>query len=78
MRAAARPARRLPGLRFAGDLPIRDLAGKWGFDADAVHRAYARAREEFKKCLRQVVAAHCVRTAADLDAEGRRIFDMPG
>ena len=63
-------------LRFTEGLPIRAIAARWQVDADAVHRAYARAREEFKQCLRHVVAAHAVRSEADLDAECRRIFDM--
>ncbi|HEX5051012.1 MAG TPA: sigma-70 family RNA polymerase sigma factor [Planctomycetota bacterium] len=65
----------LLGLRFTEGLPIRTIAARWGVDADVLHRAYARAREEFKQCLRSIVAEHAVRTEADLDAECRRIFD---
>lgn len=61
-------------LRFSGDLPIRDIAARWQMDADAVHRAYARAREEFRLCLRRVVAFHSVRTESELDDECRRLF----
>lgn len=63
-------------LRFGGDLPIRDIAARWQMDADAVHRAYARAREEFRLCLREVVAFHLVRSEAELDDECRRLFAM--
>lgn len=45
-------------------------------DADAVHRAYARARDEFRACLRRVVAFHSVRTEAELDDECRRLLAL--
>lgn len=78
-RAADAPARQrveLLRLRFGEGLPIRDIAARWGVDADAVHRAYARAREEFHASLRAVVARDAVRTEADLDAECRRLLDL--
>lgn len=75
---AARLRVELLRLRFGSDLPIRDIAERWGLEPDAVHRAYARAREEFRLCLRQVVAFHLVRTEAELDDECRRLFAMIG
>lgn len=63
-------------LRFGADLPVRDIAARWGTDPDAVHRAYARARDEFRLCLRQVVAFHSVRSEAELDDECRRLLAM--
>jgi RNA polymerase sigma factor (sigma-70 family) len=58
--AGAAAARRveLLQLRFHDGLPIREIARRWGCDADAVHREYARAREEFKAALSGVVAFH--------------------
>ncbi|MCA8954273.1 MAG: sigma-70 family RNA polymerase sigma factor, partial [Planctomycetes bacterium] len=76
--ATARLRVELLRLRFGEGLPVRDIADRWGFDADAVHRAYARARDEFKACLRQIVAEQAVRTESDLDAECRRVFEMLG
>jgi len=76
--AAARLRVELLRLRFTEGLPIRDIAAQWGFDADSVHRAYARARDEFKQCLRRVVSEQAVRTESDLDAECRRVFQMLG
>lgn len=73
---AARQRVALLRLRFGADLPIRTIAERWQQDPDAVHRAYARAREEFRLCLRQVVAFHLVRTEAELDDECRRLFTM--
>ena len=36
----------------------------------------ARAREEFRICLREVAARHAVRTNADLDAECRWLVEL--
>lgn len=65
-------------LRFGSGLPIRDIAARWQMDPDAVHRAYAKARERFRTCLRQVVAFHVQTTEADLDAECLRIVSLLG
>jgi RNA polymerase sigma-70 factor (ECF subfamily) len=62
--------------RFGQNLPIRAIAAEWGMDPALVHRAYARAREEFHACLREVVRFHAVRTESDLDAECRRLFQV--
>ncbi|MDH3592303.1 MAG: sigma-70 family RNA polymerase sigma factor, partial [Planctomycetota bacterium] len=45
-------------LRFSEDMPIRDIAKLWDADAAALHREYAKAREEFKKALKEEVAFH--------------------
>lgn len=65
-------------LRFGADLPVREIAARWSMELSAVHRAYARAREEFRHCLRQVVAFNAVRTEAELDDECRRLFELLG
>src|SRR5262249_31943650 len=38
-------------LRFEEPLPRRALAARWGVPAAGVHRAYARARQEFRAAL---------------------------
>jgi len=63
--------------RFGADEPIRDIAAQWGVPASEVHRAYRKARAEFYRCLRQVVAHHAP-AAADLDAECRRLLTLAG
>lgn len=63
-------------MRFGGDLPIHAIAVQWDMDVAAVHRLYARAREEFRLCLRTVVAFYAVRTEAELDDECRRLFEL--
>jgi RNA polymerase sigma-70 factor (ECF subfamily) len=45
-------------LRFHDGLPIREIARRFGCDADAVHREYTRARQEFRAALGAVVAYH--------------------
>ena len=62
--------------RFTDDRAIREIAAEWDMDPETVHRVYARAREEFRKYLRQVVAFHAVRTEADLDTECRRLLGL--
>ena len=76
--AGARLRVELLRLRFAEGLPIRDVAAQWDMDPVAVHRAYARAREEFRACLEHVVAEHAVRSEADLEAEVARLLVLLG
>lgn len=65
-------------LRFAEGLPIREVAAQWDMEPEAVHRAYAKAREEFRACLERVVAEHAVRSEEDLEAEVARILALLG
>lgn len=55
---AARRRVELLRLRFQERMPIRDIARHWQMDAAIVHHEYARARREFEKALRAVVAEH--------------------
>ena len=45
-------------LRFEEGLPVRDIAALWEDDPARVHRAYARARKEFRSALMDVVRYH--------------------
>ena len=54
--AAAREGVELLRLRFEEGLAIRDIAARWDQEPAAVHRRYRRAREEFRRSLRRVVA----------------------
>ena len=42
-------------LRYGEGLPIREIADRWNVDAERLHRAYPKAREEFKRALFDVV-----------------------
>ena len=74
--AAARLRVELLSLRFGCGVSIHDIAAQWEMDAQAVHRAYARARDDFRSCLRHVVSYHAVRSEVDLDSECRRLFEL--
>ena len=54
-------------LRFEDDLPIREIARRWDSEATTLHKEYARAREEFKAALLEVLAFHHTDTAAELE-----------
>lgn len=45
-------------LRFGDNLPIREIAERWGVDAAHVHKWYARAREEFRRVLLEELSFH--------------------
>ncbi|MFO1050627.1 MAG: sigma-70 family RNA polymerase sigma factor [Planctomycetota bacterium] len=75
---AARRRVEILQLRFGEGLPIRAIAERWQVDADTLHRALQTAREEFRRCLRQVVAEHVVRSEVDIDREVARVLDLTG
>jgi RNA polymerase sigma-70 factor (ECF subfamily) len=56
-------------LRFEEELPIREIAKLWQVDAPVLHREYARARQEFKDSLHQVVAFHFTGSHMELQRE---------
>src|SRR5262245_60126495 len=43
-------------LRFHDGLAIREIAARWGVDADVLHHEYAKARAEFRAALEDVIA----------------------
>lgn len=45
-------------LRFNKSLPIREIARLWQADPAFLHHEYARARQEFKEALQEVIAFH--------------------
>lgn len=45
----------LLALRFGNGLPIREIANRWGADPAGLHREYAKAREEFRRAMRDVL-----------------------
>ena len=76
--AEARRRVELLELRFSEGLPTRAIAERWSLEPEVVQRAYARAREEFGRCLRAVVSEHATRTEAELDAEVEQLFGLLG
>lgn len=77
--AAARQARTAEGdedrtrrvellsLRFQEGLAVREIAGRWGEPPERVHKAYAKAREEFRGALMEVLREHQEGTAVELE-----------
>lgn len=62
-------------LRFYEGLPVREIARRWGEDADAVHREYARARRDFRAALMQVVTFHSPHAPDDAEREFEEILN---
>jgi RNA polymerase sigma factor (sigma-70 family) len=56
-------------LRFEEGLPIRTIAERWGVTAAELHHAYARARQEFRAALLEVVAFHHPGSPAEVEQE---------
>jgi RNA polymerase sigma-70 factor (ECF subfamily) len=66
---AARRRVELLRLRFHEGLPIREIARRWRADAAALHHEYARARQDFKAALLEVVAFHHPGLPAEVEQE---------
>jgi RNA polymerase sigma-70 factor (ECF subfamily) len=66
---AARKRAELLRLRFHEGLPIREIARRWQADAAVLHHEYARAREEFRAALAEVVAFHRPGTPSEIEQE---------
>ncbi|MDB5352050.1 MAG: DNA-directed polymerase specialized sigma subunit, sigma24 [Planctomycetota bacterium] len=45
-------------LRFQDDLPVREIARRWQADPAILHRDYAKARDEFRSALMEVLARY--------------------
>jgi RNA polymerase sigma-70 factor (ECF subfamily) len=48
----------LLSLRFEDGLPIREIARRWDVEPDWLHHQYARARDEYKQALKEIVREH--------------------
>ena len=63
-------------LRFREDLPLREIARRWGMDPDRIHREYARARREFEEILLEVVGFHTAGTPGEVRREAERLLGL--
>jgi RNA polymerase sigma-70 factor (ECF subfamily) len=74
-RGAARRVELLE-LRFRDDMPVREIARRWDMDPAVVHKEYARAREEFRSALLEVVGAHHPGPAAEVERRCAEVLDL--
>jgi RNA polymerase sigma-70 factor (ECF subfamily) len=65
-------------LRFEEGLPVREIARRWDAEASVVHHEYAKAREEFRTALADVVRDHEGGTDAEVRAECARLLSLLG
>jgi len=65
-------------LRFEEGLPIRAIAARWQQDPAATHRAYRKAREEFREALEEAVAYHCAGAPEEVLQECARLLGLLG
>ena len=63
-------------LRFHDDLPVREIARRWGEEPEKVHRAYAKARDAYEKALVEVVLFHQPGNRAKALEEARRLLAL--
>jgi RNA polymerase sigma-70 factor (ECF subfamily) len=63
-------------LRFHEGLPIRTIAARWQADAAELHHEYARARQEFKAALLEVVAFHHPGSPEDIERECGQLLTL--
>jgi RNA polymerase sigma-70 factor (ECF subfamily) len=79
-RAGAAALRRveLLRLRFHEGLPIRAIAASWQVEAATLHHEYAKARQEFKVALAEVVAFHYPGSPEEVERECANLLSLLG
>lgn len=63
-------------LRFSEGLPVREIAKRLGEDAEKIHAEYRRARDEFKRALREEVAFHNPGAPRAIERECERLLGL--
>jgi RNA polymerase sigma-70 factor (ECF subfamily) len=63
-------------LRFHEEMPIREIADLWSVDAALLHHEYARARQEFRSALRDVIAFHHPGSPENVDGECAQLIAL--
>jgi RNA polymerase sigma-70 factor (ECF subfamily) len=63
-------------LRFHEGMPIREIARLWGLDAAFLHHEYARARQEFRSALRDVISAQHPGSPEDVDRHCAQLLSL--
>jgi RNA polymerase sigma factor (sigma-70 family) len=75
---AARRRVELLRLRFQEGLPIREVARLWQDDPATLHHEYARAREEFKAALLDIMTAYHPDSPGQAERESADLLDLLG
>jgi RNA polymerase sigma-70 factor (ECF subfamily) len=65
-------------LRFHEGLPIRDIADRWQVDAALLHHEYAKARQEFRAALLEVVGFHQPGSPAEVEQQCAELLAVLG
>src|SRR5262249_33103649 len=76
--AAALRRVELLSLRFHDGLPIRAIAARWQIEAATLHHEYAKARQEFKAALAEVVSFHHPGAPEEVEREGANLLSFLG
>ena len=63
-------------MRFQQDFPIRDIARQWDIEPEILHREYAKAREEFRAALFEVVASHHPGSRVEIEQECSHLISL--
>jgi RNA polymerase sigma-70 factor (ECF subfamily) len=63
-------------LRFHEGLPIREIARRWGVEPATLHHDYAKARQEFRAALLEVLAFHHPGTAKEVERACAELLTM--
>jgi RNA polymerase sigma-70 factor (ECF subfamily) len=63
-------------LRFHDGLPIRAIAARWQVDAATLHHDYAKARQEFKAALVEVVAFQHPGAPAEVERQCANLLSL--
>jgi RNA polymerase sigma factor (sigma-70 family) len=63
-------------LRFEEEMPIREIARLWDEDPARIHHEYARARNEFREALVEVVGFHHPGSPETVERECERLLAM--
>ena len=65
-------------LRFHEGRPIREIARLWETDPAELHRSYAKAREEFRESLAEIVSFHHPGSSVRIERECTQLLELLG